>query len=365
MSQRFEVFWHLFVASGKMFIRDRTAVFFSFFLPLVIMLIFGVLNFGEAAELDVGVADEAQNSSSQALQSALGQTSGLVIHSGSLTDELAALAEGDRAAVLRIPAGWELVPPGSSGYQPLSAFTSQALAGEGQTAVLLVNAVVAQALVPVNDGGSPEPLVVVEEVAGRNLGYIDFLVPGILGLTVMQLGVFSVAFGFVQLKQTGTLRRLFATPTSPSYFLAAQVSSRLVIALIQVLILLGVGLLFGVQLVGSVAVVLALAVLGSVVFLGMGFGVAGWAKNENQAAPVANLISLPMMFLSGSFFPREAMPEFLQEVTRFLPLTYLNDALRAVINDGAGLDVIGTDVIGLAIWGVITFVIATRLFRWE
>jgi ABC-2 type transport system permease protein len=364
MARRFEVFWHLFVASGKMFIRDRTAVFFSFFLPLVIMLIFGVLNFGEAAELDVSVADEAQNSSSQALQSALGQTSGLVIHTGSLADELAALAEGDRAAVLQIPARWELVPPGSSGYQPLSAYTSQAQAGEGQTAVLLVNAVVAQALVSV-DGGSPEPLVVVEEVAGRNLGYIDFLVPGILGLTVMQLGVFSVAFGFVQLKQTGTLRRLFATPTSPSYFLAAQVSSRLVIALIQVLILLGVGLWFGVQLVGSVAVVLALAVLGSVVFLGMGFGVAGWAKNENQAAPVANLISLPMMFLSGSFFPREAMPEFLQEVTRFLPLTYLNNALRAVINDGAGLDVIGTDVVGLAIWAVITFVIATRLFRWE
>jgi len=364
MARRFEVFWHLFVASGKMFIRDRTAVFFSFFLPLVIMLIFGVLNFGEAAELDVSVADEAQNSSSQALLVALGQTSGLVIHTGSLADELAALAEGDRAAVLQIPARWELVPPGSAGYQPLSAYTSQAQAGEGQTAVLLVNAVVAQALVSV-DGGSPEPLVAVEEVAGRNLGYIDFLVPGILGLTVMQLGVFSVAFGFVQLKQTGTLRRLFATPTSPSYFLAAQVSSRLVIALIQVLILLGVGLWFGVQLVGSVAVVLALAVLGSVVFLGMGFGVAGWAKNENQAAPVANLISLPMMFLSGSFFPREAMPEFLQEVTRFLPLTYLNNALRAVINDGAGLDVMGTDVIGLAIWAVITFVIATRLFRWE
>jgi ABC-2 type transport system permease protein len=117
--------------------------------------------------------------------------------------------------------------------------------------------------------------------------------------------------------------------------------------------------------VGSILVVLALAVLGSIVFLAMGFGVAGWAKNENQAAPVANLIALPMMFLSGSFFPREAMPEFLQTVTRFLPLTYLNDALRAVINDGAGLDVIGTDLIGLAVWAVISFVIATRLFKWE
>ncbi|MGH2463212.1 MAG: ABC transporter permease [Candidatus Limnocylindria bacterium] len=364
MAHRFEVFWHLFVASGKMFIRDRTAVFFSFFLPLVIMLIFGVLNFGAEAELDLGVVDEAGTASSATVIAALEQTPGLIVSKGPRGDELAALEDGQRSLVVVFPSGWELVAPGEPGFEPLTAYANDATAGEGQTTLLIVNAVVAQAVVAAG-GGSSVPLVVVEEVAGRNLGYIDFLVPGILGLTIMQLGVFSVAFGFVQLKQTGTLRRLFATPTSPAYFLAAQVSSRMVIALVQVLILLGVGLWFGVQLVGSVAVVLALAVLGSVVFLGMGFAVAGWAKNENQAAPVANLISLPMMFLSGSFFPREAMPEFLQEVTRFLPLTYLNDALRAVINDGAGLNVIGTDVIGLFVWAVITFLVATRLFRWE
>jgi ABC-2 type transport system permease protein len=364
MSRRFEVFWHLFVASGKTFIRDRTAVFFSLFLPLVIMLIFGVLNFGAAAELEVGIVDEAGTASSQGMTAAFGEVPILTISEGSRDEELAALEEGDRAVVVVFPAGWELVPPGSDGFVPLTAFTNEATAQEGQTALLVVNAVVAQALVTAG-GGSPEPLVVVEEVAGRDLGYIDFLVPGILGLTIMQLGLFSVAFGFVQLKTTGTLRRLFATPTSPNYFLGAQVSSRLLIAIVQVLILLAVGIWFGVQLVGSIFVVLALSIVGSVVFLAMGFGVAGWAKNENQAAPVANLISLPMMFLSGSFFPREAMPEFLQEVTKFLPLTYLNDALRAVINDGAGLDVIGPDIIGLAIWAIISFVIATRLFKWE
>ncbi|HEY7737880.1 MAG TPA: ABC transporter permease [Candidatus Limnocylindria bacterium] len=364
MAGRVEIFWHLFVASAKTFLRDRTAVFFSFFLPLVIMLIFGVLNFGAAAELEVGVVDEAGTASSQGVITAFGQVPILTITEGSREDELAALEEGDRALVVVFPEGWELIPPGSDGFQPLTAFTNEATAQEGQTALLVVNAVVAQALVTAG-GGSPEPLVVVEEVAGRDLGYIDFLVPGILGLTIMQLGLFSVAFGFVQLKTTGTLRRLFATPTSPNYFLGAQVSSRLLITIVQVLILLGVGIWFGVQLVGSIFVVLALSIVGSIVFLAMGFGVAGWAKNENQAAPVANLISLPMMFLSGSFFPREAMPEFLQQVTRFLPLTYLNDALRAVINDGAGLDVIGPDIIGLAVWAVISFVIATRLFKWE
>jgi ABC-2 type transport system permease protein len=364
MAGRFEIFWHLFIAAGKTFVRDRAAVFFSFFLPLVIMLIFGVLNFGGDLEILVGVVDEAETASSEAVIDAFDEIPILTVIPGDREEQLAELAEGDRAVVIVFPEGWELVPPGSEAFQPLSAYTNEATAQQGQTALLVVNAVVAQAIVTAG-GGSPEPLVAVEEVEGRDLGYIDFLVPGILGLTIMQLGIFSVAFGFVQLKTTGTLRRLFATPTSPNYFLGAQVSSRLIIAIIQVLILLAVGLAFGLQMIGSLLVVLVLTVVGSVVFLAMGFGIAGWAKNENQAAPVANLVALPMMFLSGSFFPREAMPEFLQEVTRFLPLTYLNDALRAVINDGAGLDVIGTDVIGLAVWAVISFVIATRLFKWE
>jgi ABC-2 type transport system permease protein len=364
MGRRLEIFWHLFVASAKMFIRDRSAVFFSLLIPLLIMLIFGVLNFGAASELNIAVVDQANTDSSAALVSTLDQTPGIDLSQQSLDEEMTLLQNGDRALVLVLPAGWELLPPGADGYHPLTAYLNQAQPQAGQTALLLVNAVVAQSLIAAG-GGSPEPLVVVQEVEGQNLGYIDFLVPGILGLTIMQLGLFSVAFGFVQLKRTGTLRRLFATPTSPAYFLSAQVSSRLIITLAQTLILLGVGLWFGVQLVGSIAVVLALALLGAIVFLAMGFGIAGWAKNENQAAPVANLISLPMMFLAGTFFPREAMPEFLQTVTKFLPLTYLNDALRAVINDGAGLDVIGTDVLGLAVWAVISFVIATRLFSWE
>jgi ABC-2 type transport system permease protein len=97
----------------------------------------------------------------------------------------------------------------------------------------------------------------------------------------------------------------------------------------------------------------------------MGFSVAGWAKNEDQAAPVANLLSLPMTFLSGVFFPRDAMPELLQRITDFLPLTYLSDALRKIANDGAGIGDIGPDLLGLAVWAVISFVVAVRLFSWE
>jgi ABC-2 type transport system permease protein len=205
----------------------------------------------------------------------------------------------------------------------------------------------------------------VQEQPGRDLTYIDFLVPGVVAMTLMQLGISSVAFGFVQLKRTGAMRRLFATPTSPAYFLGAQLSSRLLIGLAEVLILLAVGLAFGLHLVGSLILLLAISVLGLAVFLGIGFSVAGWAKNEDQAAPVANIIALPMMFLSGVFFSRDTIPDVLHRITDFLPLTYLADALRSIANDGAGLTAIGGDLLGLAVWAVIAFVVAVRLFSWE
>jgi ABC-2 type transport system permease protein len=357
---RWVVYWSLFVASFKMFVRNRAALFFSLFVPLLIMLIFGVLNFGGTTSTSLGVVDEADNPASHALVSALGATPSFEITPGDRDAELAELKQGHRDLVLVIPAGYQgSVTSGSSG---LVAYSNQSKPEQAQIGGLLLNAVVGQVLA---GGGGESPLVSVEPLAGRSLGYIDFLVPGILGLTLMQLGLFSVSFGFVQLKRTGALRRLFATPTSPAYFLAAQVTSRLIIGLTQVLVLIGVGLWFGLHLVGSVPLLLAISLLGSIIFLAIGFSIAGWAKNEDQAAPVANLVSLPMTFLSGVFFSRDAMPEFLRTVTDYLPLTYLNHALRSVINDGVGFGAIAGDLLGMTVWAVIAFLLAVRLFKWE
>jgi ABC-2 type transport system permease protein len=362
---KFGVYWALFVASFKMFVRNRGALFFSLVVPLVIMLIFGVLNFGGTTQVALGVVDEANNEASAALVNVLEQTTAFEITQENREDALQELEEGHRDLVLVIPEGFT-VPPASAADMQLVAYTNAASPQQAQVGGLLLNAVVGQMLLSAGDPNAPAgPVVDLQELPGRDLGYIDFLVPGMVALTIMQLGIFSVAFGFVQLKRTGALRRLFATPTSPTYFLGAQVTSRLIIGEAQVLILLGVGLWFGLQLVGSVALLLAVAALGSVVFLAMGFGVAGWAKNEDQAAPVANLISLPMTFLSGVFFPREAMPDVLQRITDFLPLTYLADALRKITNDGAGVADISQDLLGLMVWAVIAFLIALRLFKWE
>jgi len=280
---RFGVYWALFIASVKMFVRNRAALFFSLVVPLLIMLIFGVLNFGGTTQVSLGLVDEAKNQSSAELRTALNRTDAFDITEGTRQPELDQLGEGHRDLVLLIPAGFDLRPASDPANQ-LVAYTNASKPQQAQIGGLLLNAVVSQLMLAAGQPGGPAgPVVQVQELPGRDLGYIDFLVPGMLALTVMQLGLFSVSFGFVQLKRTGALRRLFATPTSPAYFLGAQVTSRLIIGLAQVLILLGVGLWFGLQLVGSVALLLAVSVLGSCIFLAMGFSVAGWAKNEDQA----------------------------------------------------------------------------------
>ena len=364
---RLGVLWALFVASFKMFIRNRAAVFFSLFLPLIIMLIFGVLNFEGSTEIQLGVVDEAGNDASAALRDRLAEYDYLTQIPGERDAELAELEEGDRDFVLVIPEGWSPPAPGSE--SGLVAYASSADPAQAQVGQGLLQQAVGQALFAPPGGGQvpggfAAPLAF-ESVESRDLGYIDFLVPGIVGMTIMQLGLFGVAFGFVQLKRTGALRRLFATPTSPAYFLSAQVLSRLIIGLVQVAILFGVGIWFGLQMFGDYGSLLVIVLIGSAIFLAVGFAIAGWAKNEDQAAPVANLVSLPMMFLSGVFFPREAMPDFLAGITQFMPLTYVNEALRAIVNDGAGLLALGPQLLGMAVWVVIAFILAVRMFRWE
>ena len=367
MGAQIGLWWALFMASVKMFVRNRTALFFSLFLPLVIMLIFGVLNFEGSTTVSLGVVDEAHNEASVALIDGLAAFDYLEISEGDRDAELAALEEGDRGYVLVIPAGFTLPPAGETGLVAYASTSdpSQAQVGQGLLQQAVGGAIASASGAPASpDAGFTAP-VTFESVESRDLGYIDFLVPGIVGMTVMQLGLFGVAFGFVQLKRTGALRRLFATPTSPAYFLSAQVASRLVLGYVQVAILIGIGILFGLQMFGSwlvLAVIIGLALL---IFLAVGFAVAGWAKNEDQAAPVTNLISLPMLFLSGVFFPRDAMPEFLRGITQFLPLTYVNEALRGVVNEGAGLADLGPQLLGMGVWAIITFVIAVRLFKWE
>jgi len=152
----------------------------------------------------------------------------------------------------------------------------------------------------------------------------------------------------------------------PASLLTAHVLTRLVVAAGQVAILLIVALLlFNVTIVGGLAALVVVALLGSILFLTIGFALAGWARTENQVPAIAQLITLPQFFFSGVFFSKNAAPEAVRPITNLLPLTFLNDALREISVQGATLWDVRMQILGLLAWIVLGFLLAVRLFRFE
>jgi ABC-2 type transport system permease protein len=350
----------------RAYTRDWVALFFGFFFPLIFMGLFGILNFGSFGHVGLGIVDNANNADSQAFRSALAKVETLKMTVGALDDELAKLQKGDRDIVLVIPADFKIAParPGSTVPQ-LTLYENQGRGQEVAVGSAILTQVIDQMSFAVTQS-APIVTTKVEEVAGRNLKYVDFLTPGIVGMTIMQLGIAGVMFTFVVDRQRGVIRRIMATPISRRNYMAAHVLERLILAVLQVLILLAVAVFaFKVTIVGSLATVLLMSVLGSVMFLCLGFAVTGFVTTENQAPAIMQLVTLPQMFLSGVFFSRDAVPAFLKPVSDVLPLTFLNDALRQISTAGATLGDLPGDVIGIVVWSVITFVIAFRFFKLE
>jgi ABC-2 type transport system permease protein len=348
----------------RIWFRDRQAIFWTFFLPLVLISVFGLLDFGVFRTVDLGIIDRANNDASRKL---IGDVRALgtfdITDTLSEEEEREALLDGDRNLLLIIEPGFgEAQSPVQRRVTVIYSEGEPQESAAGQTIIQHVLDEMTFA-----EGNITERYRIdAEPVDSRNLKFIDFLMPGVVAMSIMQMGLFSVAFSFVQLKSRGVLRRLQATPIQPASFIFAQVFTRLTVSILQTLVLVGLAVLaFDAHLEGNLGVMLLLALLGGGVFVSMGFAVSGWARTEDVAAPVANAIALPMMFLSGVFFPRDAMPEPLRAVADFLPLSYLTDALRNVAVDGASLWSQWGNILGLTAWLAVTFFIAVRLFRWE
>lgn len=201
----------------------------------------------------------------------------------------------------------------------------------------------------------------------KGLSRFDYTFSGLLGFSILGLGVFGPVNYFPQMKKQGVLRRLHITPLRPWQFFISSVMSNAVIGLFSVAIMFLVALspLFHFHMAGNYLELGAMVVLGVLTIFGLGLAIGGWAKNENQAAPLANIITFPMMFLSGTFFPRFLMPEWLQHVSYFLPLTPVIDGIRFVATEGKHLTQIGPQLGLMLLWTIIIYAVAFRVFRWE
>jgi len=195
--------------------------------------------------------------------------------------------------------------------------------------------------------------------------YIDFLIPGLLGMNLMNSGMWGVGFALVEMRQRKLLKRFVATPMRRSDFLLALTSSRLILMVIEVGLLLSFGVLvFHMPLQGSIISVILLGSLGAVTFGGVGLLTACRAQKIESVSGLINVVMMPMWIFSGVFFSYDRFPAIAHPFIKALPLTALNDALRATIIEGASLGSQSGRLLVLAIWGGVSFILALRWFRW-
>lgn len=245
--------------------------------------------------------------------------------------------------------------------------TNTYLAAQG----LMINGLVQQAFLTAQARargvGDLAQIPVVSSSPGGHRGgpYAAYLLPGLLGLNLLMMGLFSVGMVDVTLREKGGYKRLATTPLPRHVYLASQVSVRLIIAFVAAALLLLAGaLVFGVTNQGSYASLLALVLFGAACFICMGYVLASFAKNVDTYGGIANMVLLPLMMLSGVYFSLDSAPQWLQTTVDFLPLTPLLKALRAVYNDGASLASVSPSLMILAVWTLLLFVAATRRFKW-
>jgi len=344
----------------KIFSRDRQAIFFTLFFPITFMAIFGFINTGEEDPIELGIVDRAHNGFSERFVETLAQNPLFDVSIDTEDNLRARVIDGDMALALILPERFD-------GGEPADLTMLVDAAQARQTAML--RPVVEQALLTVErDLRGNEPLfpLQVEDVQARSQRYIDFLVPGLLALTIMQISVAGSGYNIVEYRRKGILKRLFVTPIRPSHFIGGLVAARLVITVTQVSFLLAVAVvLLGVPIAGNLIELLLLIFLGSSIFLSLGFWMGSIAKTQQAIMLLGNLITLPQMFLSGVFFSVDSMPGMLQPLAKALPLTYVVDSVREVIVNGLSLSEQIPTVIGLLIWLAISLTLAIRMFRWK
>jgi ABC-2 type transport system permease protein len=370
-TNQLRAFWALTKASLLGQIRNFSTLFFGFLFPIVFIAIFGFLG-NATTKVTLGVAPGTDTQSP--VYQALAHIPAVTLQQGDQATLDQQLKKGQIDAIISITAVQRPAQPNQPSSQPTTGYdvtltTSTASVSGAATATAIVNGVASNVNLALAGVTVPPVQVTTSNITGQRYTYIDFALPGQLGFSLLSIAIFGTAFGFVVLKRTLVLKRIFATPTRPRTLVLGQGAARLVVATAQVIVILLVGVFFFNFHLANGAVtfleMLALCLFGLIVFLGMGLIIAGNFRDENAMGPVINLITLPQFLLSGTFFSNSSFPEWLQPIANNLPLSYLNVALRSVASDGATLWDVRGQILGLLIWGVISYVIAIRTFKWE
>lgn len=333
----------------KEFFREPEALFWSFGFPILLALGLGIA-FRSRPPEKAHVAVAATQPWADTLVAALRADSGLVVEKVSSDSAQQGLITGRVAIVV-----W----PGDSPTAPVYQYDDTR--PDARIAALVVNDAIQRG------AGRADPVkVTTREVREAGSRYIDFVVPGLLGMSIMGGGIWGLGFSIVDQRRRKLLKRLIATPMSRAQFLASYLISRLVMLTIEVSVLLGFSILFfGVPVRGSVLGIGAIIMVSALTFGGLGLLIASRPQTVEGASGLMNLAMLPMWVLSGVFFSSENFPDVVQPFIKALPLTATNDALRASMLRGETIGSLWPEFAVLAAWIVVCFGVALKIFRWR
>lgn len=335
----------LTLARFREFLREPEAVFWVFAFPVIMTCALGIAFRSRGDEpVIAGVVDQA---GADHIVSSLERAGGFTIRRIAPDDVERAVRDG-RVPVVVVPGA----PP---------AYRFDQARAESQVARLAVDAALQRA------AGRTDAFAADERPVARvGSRYIDWLVPGLLGMNIMSTGLWGVGFSIVQARTKKLLKRLVATPMSKAHYLLSHVLSRLLFLALEVVVIIGFAwLFFDVKVHGALGSLAALALVGALSFGGLGLLLASRARTIEAVSGLMNLVMLPMWVLSGVFFASTNFPDSMQPFIRVLPLTALNDALRGIVNEGLSLAAVAGEMAILTAWGIVSFVLSLRLFRWQ
>jgi ABC-2 type transport system permease protein len=340
----------------RLYVRNPGAMFWTFAFPMLLLVGFGtIFRSGSTPALTLVVAGvDRQATPGRLMLQALGRTPLKLLELDPASAD-ARWRRGETAAQLE---------PATGGGFTLKVNTY--LAAQGQMAAQVVQE--ANLAVQIGqDGREPHWLPVLVESPGhtRSGNYAAFLLPGLLGLNLLSMGLFSVGMVNVAYREKGKFRRLAVTPLPKWVFLMGQVLQRLAVAFLQAALLLALGYFaFGIDCQGSYLLLAAVLTLGTACFMTLGFALAGFAQTSETYAALANAFFFPMMLLSGVYFTLDSAPRWIQMAVQVLPMSPYLKTLRAVFNDGAGLAGHWAGLGVVAAWTVLGFAVAVKRFRW-
>lgn len=335
----------LTLARFREFLREPEAVFWVFAFPVIMTCALG-LAFRSRGQEPV-IAGVAEVAGADQVVAALERAGAFTVRRIPAGDIERAVRDG-RAPVVVVP-----------GTPPTYRFDEAR--AESQVARLAVDRALQQA------AGRADVFTPVEQpVQAVGSRYIDWLVPGLLGMNIMSTGLWGVGFAIVQARTKKLLKRLVATPMSKAHYLLSHVFSRLLFLAMETTVVVGFAwVAFDVKVSGSLWSLAVLALLGALAFGGLGLLLASRVRTIEAVSGLMNLVMLPMWVLSGVFFAATNFPDVMQPAIRALPLTALIDALRAVANEGQPLSALLPEIGVLTAWGSVSFGLALRLFRWQ